>query len=66
MFLANNESSKPAKWSAKYGSLVIAISCLLTTITSWGENWILTIVLGLGVLTCGTISIFDIKKNIND
>ena len=59
--MSTDQSSKPAKWSAKYGSLVIAFCNLITCISSWGDNWILTVVLGIGVLVCGTIGIFDLK-----
>ncbi|USK39629.1 hypothetical protein LIS77_03610 [Cytobacillus firmus] len=48
------------KWRAKYGAIVIAFSCLLSLISSWGKNWILTGVLGLGVFLCGAIGFFDI------
>jgi hypothetical protein len=42
--------------------LAIALSCLLTAINSWGQNWILTSVLGLGALVCGIIGFFDMKR----
>ncbi len=54
--------SKLDKWRAKYGALAIALSCLISAINSWGDNWILTSVLLLGVLICGMISFFDIKR----
>lgn len=55
--------SKLDKWSAKYGALAIALSCLISAINSWGDNWILTSVLLLGVLVCGMISFFDVKRS---
>ncbi len=55
--------SKLDKWRAKYGALAIALTCLISAINSWGDNWILTSVLLLGVLVCGTISYFDIKRS---
>ncbi|TXC92772.1 hypothetical protein FS935_00800 [Metabacillus litoralis] len=56
-YLSSDGSSKLARWREKYGSLVIALCCLCSTITSWGDNWILTGILLLGVLICGTIGI---------
>lgn len=56
--------SKLDRWRAKYGALAIALSCLLTAINSWGQNWILTSVMGLGALVCGTIGFFDRKRTI--
>lgn len=53
-------------WREKYGALIIALSCLLSAIASWGNNWILTGVLILGVLTCGTIGLFDMKRAIKN
>ncbi|MBW3112363.1 hypothetical protein KYJ26_11005 [Bacillus sp. MCCB 382] len=64
MFLSTDQSSEQAKWSGKYGSLAIAFCNLITCITSWGENWILTVLLGMGVLVCGTMGIFDLKQHI--
>jgi len=60
--LSNEGTSKFTKWREKYGVLVIALSCLLSAITSWGKSWILTGILVLGVLVFGTIGIFDIKN----
>ncbi len=60
--LENEQSSKLDKWRGQYGALVIAFTCLIVLITGWGNNWILTGVLGLGVLVCGTIGFFDIKR----
>ncbi|MCM3239388.1 hypothetical protein M3589_16935 [Heyndrickxia oleronia] len=54
--------SKLENWRKKYGTSVIAVSCLCSLITSWGNNWILTCFLGLGVLICGTIGISDITS----
>jgi hypothetical protein len=64
--MSNEKRSKPGKWSAKYGNLVVGFSCLISTISSWGENWILTVLLGFGAFICGTIGIFDLKHNMND
>ncbi|KKE80107.1 MULTISPECIES: hypothetical protein [Bacillaceae] len=60
--MSNEGTSKFTKWREKYGVLVIALSCLLSAITSWGKSWILTGILVLGVLVCGTIGIFNIKN----
>ncbi|PFG12253.1 hypothetical protein ATG70_0430 [Bacillus sp. es.036] len=54
--------SKLDRWRAKFGVLAIALSCLLTAINSWGQNWILTSVLSLGALVCGIIGFFDMKR----
>ncbi|MBM7602565.1 hypothetical protein JOC75_000535 [Metabacillus crassostreae] len=60
--MSGDDSSKLARWREKYGALVIALCCLCSAITGWGDNWILTGILLLGVLICGTIGIFDIKR----
>jgi len=60
--LRNENPSKLEKWRGKYGALIIALTCLCSVIISWGNNWILTGILGLGVLFCGTIGIFDIRR----
>ncbi|MDF2038470.1 hypothetical protein P2R12_16040 [Cytobacillus oceanisediminis] len=64
--MSNDNHSKLEKWRAKYGVLVIALGCLFSVINSWGNNWILTGILGLSVLICGTIGIFDIKRAITE
>ena len=55
--------SKLDKWREKYGAIAIALSCLISAITSWGDHWILTGVLLLGVLVCGMIGFFDMKRS---
>ncbi|MBG9449300.1 hypothetical protein ABE67_08190 [Cytobacillus firmus] len=62
MILSNKNHSILDKWRAKYGAIVIAFSCLVSLISSWGKNWILTGVLGLGVFLCGAIGFFDIRR----
>lgn len=52
------------KWRAKYGALITALSCLGSVIISWGNNWILTIILWTGVIVCGMIGILDIRRGI--
>ncbi|GGP16065.1 hypothetical protein [Oceanobacillus neutriphilus] len=64
--MSDKSSSKLEKWHAKYGAVVTALSCLGSTIISWRNNWILTCFLGIGVLNCGTIGIFDIKRTITE
>ncbi|KGP92319.1 hypothetical protein N780_01965 [Pontibacillus chungwhensis BH030062] len=49
-----------------YGALVIALSCLCTAIITWGDNWILSCILVLGILICGSIGIFDIIRMIRN
>lgn len=62
VILSNESSSKLEKWRAKYAALVIALGCLYSVIIGWGENWILTSILGLGVIVCGIIGFCDIKR----
>lgn len=62
--LSDGNPTKLEKWRVNYGAIVIALCCLCSLIISWGNNWILTGFLGLGVLVCGTIGIFDIKQSI--
>ena len=62
--MENEQSSKIDKWRGQYGALVIAFTCLIVLITGWGNNWVLTGVLGLGVFVCGTIGFFDLKREI--
>lgn len=56
--LSNENSSRSYKWR-RYGTFVIALSCLASLIMTLGDNWVLSAVLGLGVLTCGTIGVFN-------
>lgn len=64
--LSNENTSKLAKWREKYAALAVAFACLYSLIDSWGKNWILTSILGLGVLFCGTMAFFDIKRVIHN
>lgn len=59
-------TSKLAKWREKYAALAVALACLYSLIDSWGKNTILTSILGLGVLVCGTIAFFDLKRAIHN
>ena len=54
--------SRLEKWRSKYGALAIAVSCLISLLSRWGDHWLLTIILGLGVLICGWIGIGDLKR----
>ncbi|WP_223701058.1 UbiA prenyltransferase family protein [Sutcliffiella deserti] len=49
------------EWREKYGALLVAVSCLSSAIVTWGNNWILTGILVLGVLVCGTMGIYEVK-----
>ncbi|WP_233193503.1 hypothetical protein [Sporosarcina sp. P3] len=62
--MENEQSSKIDIWRGQYGALVIAFTCLIVLIISWGNSWVLTGVLGLGVFVCGTMSFFDLKQKI--
>ncbi|MGP4074725.1 hypothetical protein [Halobacillus sp. K22] len=64
--MGSGKASKLESWRAKYGALAVAIACLCSMITSWGENWILTCILGLGTAVCGMIGFFDIRKVIKE
>lgn len=64
--LSRENPSKLDKWRENYAALVVSLACLYSVINSWGNNWILTGVLGLGVLVCGTIGVFDIKRAIHN
>ncbi|WP_044022232.1 hypothetical protein [Bacillus sp. SG-1] len=57
------ETSKFNKWREKYSALIIALVCLNVAIMQWGDNWLLTGILILGVFVCGTIGIYDIKRS---
>ncbi|MCA1010583.1 hypothetical protein [Halobacillus halophilus] len=50
------------KWRARYGAIAVAVACLFSGISTWGENWILTCILILGTAVCGMIGFFDIRK----
>jgi hypothetical protein len=60
--LSNKKTSKLEKWRTKYASLAVAIGCLYSVIVSWGDNWFMTALLSAGVLICGTIGFFDLKR----
>ncbi len=59
-----NLLSRLKETQTKYGALMISVSCLCTVMISWGNNWVLTSILGLGVLICGILGIFDIRRAI--
>ncbi|MCS0824779.1 hypothetical protein NX029_12425 [Cytobacillus firmus] len=48
---------------AKYAALITTLACLYSVVVSWGENWFFTVLFGLGVLVCGLMSYFDIKRH---
>ncbi|WP_413364406.1 hypothetical protein [Lysinibacillus sp. 3P01SB] len=62
--MSNGKYLKLEKWRAKYGATITAAACLYSVIVSWGDNWFLTVLLGLGVFVCGTIGFFDIKRTL--
>ncbi|RHW37501.1 hypothetical protein D1B33_08160 [Lysinibacillus yapensis] len=55
-------SSKLEKWRADYAASITTLACLYSLIVSWGENWFLTSLLGLGVFVCGSIGFFNLKR----
>ncbi len=62
--MSNGKVSKLEKWRAKYAASITALACLYSVIVRWGDNGVLTAVLGFGVLVCGTIGFFDIKRTL--
>ena len=55
-------SSKLEKWRKKFAAIIVAIGCLYSAIISWGDSLFMTILLMAGVLICGTIGFFDLKR----
>ncbi|WP_428909942.1 hypothetical protein [Niallia sp. Krafla_26] len=60
--MSKQKTSKLEKWREKYAALAVAIGCSYSVISSWGENWTMTVLLSAGVIICGTIGFFDIKR----
>ncbi|MGE7023731.1 hypothetical protein [Solibacillus cecembensis] len=60
--MSNKNNSKLEKWRNNYAALVVAISCLCSVVVSWGENWFMSALLSVGVIICGTIGFFDLKR----
>lgn len=60
--MTKEKSSKLEKWRATYAASITGLACLYSVVLSWGEHWFLTAILGLGVLVCGTVGFFDIKR----
>jgi hypothetical protein len=63
--LSDKKVSKLEKWRVKYASLAVALGCLYSVVASWGENWVMTALLLAGVIICGTIAFFDLKRIFN-
>lgn len=47
----------------KYRGFIIAVACLITAINSWGNHWVMTGILVIGVIICSLIGISDIKEH---
>lgn len=62
--MRNENTTKLARWRAKYASTIVALACLYSCIESWGDNWFFTGLLGSGVLICGTIGFFDLRRSV--
>ncbi|TGB03540.1 hypothetical protein E4663_00610 [Halobacillus salinus] len=60
--MGNYRLSKLDRWRDKYGALVVALACLYSAISSWGQNWILTSFLVFSTIVCGAFGFFDIKR----
>ena len=65
-YLENENLSQRGKRRVNYGALFSSLSCLCGVFISWGNNWILTSILGLGVLVCGVIGIFNIWSSMTE
>lgn len=61
--ISANKESKLDKWRAKYGTITIGCSGLVTTYSNWGSNWFWTILGVIVGLTCVTMGVFDLKKH---
>lgn len=46
----------------KYRAFIIAFSCLIGLISSWGDNGVLTWIMAAGVIICPLIGISDLKQ----
>lgn len=46
----------------KYRGFIIAFSCLIGLISSWGNNGVLTGIMVAGVIICPLIGISDLKQ----
>ncbi|MCZ8534895.1 hypothetical protein [Psychrobacillus psychrodurans] len=42
--------------------MAVAIGCLYSVVVNWGDKWFMTALLSAGVIICGTISFFDLKR----
>ena len=60
--MSNKKNSKLEKWRKNYASVAVSIVCLCSLIISWGDNWFMSALLSLGVITCGMIGFFDLKR----
>lgn len=54
--------SKINKFREKYGAIIITLLCLYNVYVNWNTHLSLTIFFIMGVLICGTISVFDLKR----
>lgn len=62
--MSNKKTSKLNKWRAKYAALAVAVGCLYSVVVNWGDNWFMTALLSAGVIICGTIGFFDLKRTL--
>ena len=46
----------------KYRGFLIAFSCLMELVSSWGNNGVLTWIMVAGVIICPLIGISDLKQ----
>ncbi|GGD09807.1 hypothetical protein GCM10011389_16640 [Pontibacillus salipaludis] len=59
-------SSTSSTFREVYRALVIALSCLCTAIITWLDNWILSCILVLGALICGSIGVVGLIRMITN
>ena len=43
-------------------ALIVALCCFVSALANWGTHWLLSTVLIIGVVVCGTIGFFDVKR----
>lgn len=60
--MSNKKNSKLEKWRENYAALSVAIICLYSAVISWGDNWFMSALLLLGVIICGAMGFYDLKR----
>lgn len=60
--MTENKASKLEGWRETYGPLAVALGCLYSAMANWGTNWGWTIFFTFGVIICGTMGFFSIRR----